>query len=164
MPLFNTEAQLKAVVEAMFSSSTPSSEATGGSPGNTMQIPYANHQHPRITSADTATITSGSTVNIMFTKTFDKQPAIDLNLIEANTPTQQPCLFAVVDWLSPTGVSLGTNPVDGVVIGGCTVKAWRSTPVPQNLVALLVGAAYSLFGGSVTGIRFSYIAVASSRT
>lgn len=154
----------KESLKSLMSGSVPKSETPAGAAGASGFIPDAEHQHPRITSADTVTITTGSTVNIAFTRKFTKQPALDFNLIEASSSTQQPCLFAVVDWLGEDGVtSLGTNPADGVVIGGCTAKAWRATPVPQNLTTLLLGGVFSLFGGSVTGIRFSYIAVASSR-
>ncbi len=166
MPLYNPVQNFLTLLASRMSGSTPTSESTSGSPGSTMLIPDAGHSHPRLTSADIATIASGSTVKIAFTRTFTKPPAMFYTLIESDTgASQQPCLFATVDYLAADGVtSLGTaSPADGVVIGGCVVKAWRANIIPQNLATLLLTAAWSLFGGSVVGVKIAYVALASSR-
>jgi hypothetical protein len=163
MPLFNPVPDVFAAIASKMSGSTPQVESTGGAAGSSGNIPDAGHSHPRLTSTTYATIAAGSTAKVMFTRTFTKQPGIDCQLIETDTAAQQPVLFACTEWWAPNGTtSLGTNPADGTAIGGVTIKAWRATPIPQNLVTLLAGAVWSLFGGSVVGIRFSCIAVARS--
>lgn len=132
----------------------PKAEATVPAVGTDPKIfSLDGHQHPRLTSTTYASIATGSTVAVSFTRSFTNKPGIVITEIEGDIAgSAQPANFKVQTWVQDAG-SLYT---------GCVVKAWRAQTVPQNLVTLLVGAVYNLFAASVVGTQFSCIAVARS--
>lgn len=131
----------------------PLSEKTGAAIG-ALDTRYAkaDHQHPRLTSTTYATVASGSTASVPFTRTFIQKPGIVCTEIEGSTGTgAQPAVFKVESWIS-----------DGTNYTGAVIRVWRSTTVPQNLATLLLSAVFNLFSASVVGTQFSCIAVARS--
>lgn len=112
-----------------------------------------DHAHPRLTSVTVATVAAGSTVTVPFTRTFTNKPGMVFTEYEGDvSATAQPSSFKVNSWVQDAG----NNFI------GCVVKVWRSQAVPQNLVTLLLGGIFNLFGASVVGTNFSVIAVARS--
>lgn len=136
------------------STASPSAEAVSANPGSSMtRFVQEGHQHPRLTSTTMATIAAGSTVSVPFTRVFSAKPGMVMTEIEGDTTASaQPAIFKVQSWIQDASLNFT----------GCVVKVWRAQTVPQNLVSLLVGAVYNLFGASVVGTNFSVVAVARS--
>lgn len=132
----------------------PMSEKTGAAVGNaTTKFALEDHQHPRLTSTTYATVASGTTVTVPFTRSFTNKPGIVCTEIEGDTATSsQPAVFKVQSWVQDA-----SNNYTGAVI-----KVWRAQVLPQNLATLLLGAVFNLFSASVVGTQFSCIAVARS--
>lgn len=156
---------VQSVVQSMFTVSAPSSEATAPAVGVLKAIPYSDHAHARLTSATIGVVASGNTVDMTFTRLFSSEPNIDyIELPPASTTTTpvagdtaataQPTTCKVIAWKMDT--------TDPTKFAGCTVRVFKSQTIPQNLVTLLVGAVFNLFGASVVGTRFSLIALARS--
>lgn len=133
---------------------TPRSEMTGGAKGSQMsRFAMEDHQHPRLTSTTTATVASGSTVAVPFTRPFLNKPGVVCTEIEGATGVSaQPAAFKVESWATDANGAYS----------GCVIRVWRSQTVPQNLATLLLGAVFNLFSASVVGTQFSCIAVARS--
>lgn len=138
---------------ALIATDAPLGEATTAAPGDPTKAQSMNHQHPRLTSTTYATIATGSTVQVNFTRAFVNKPGIDCTEIEGDTSASaQPAIFKVQSWIQDT---------DSTYIGA-VIKVWRGQVVPQNLVSLLVGAVFNLFGASVVGTQFCCIAIKRS--
>lgn len=135
-------------------SSAPMAEKTGAAIGSaTTKFALEDHQHPRLTSTTLATVASGSTVTVTFTRSFTNKPGMVMTEIEGDaTGSAQPAIFKVQSWTQDAN-SLYT---------GAVIKVWRAQVIPQNLATLLLGAIFSIFGASVVGTQFSVIAVARS--
>ncbi len=135
-------------------SALPRSETTIGSIGSIpMRYALEDHQHGRLTSTAYASVTSGNTATVLFTRTFVNKPG--LVCFEENAPTViggQPALFGLASWVQGA---------DNLYIGA-VIRVWRSQTVPQNLATLLLSAVFNLFSASVVGTSFSCIAVARS--
>lgn len=141
------------IAAALISSDTPAVEMTGGAAGDMVKAQGANHSHPRLTSTTIHTISSGSTLNVTFTRTFINKPGVFCTEIEGDTSAgAQPAVFKVNSWTQDANNKYS----------GCTIKVWRSQTIPQNLVTLLATTTYNLFSASVVGTQFSCIAVARS--
>lgn len=152
-------------IAPMMSSVTPSSETPSGAAGAGSLITRDDHRHPRLTSATVGEVTSGNTATIMFTRLFSAEPTIDYcELPPAPTTTTpvagdlaanaQPTTGKVIAWVMD-----GTDPTK---YAGCIVRVYKAQVIPQNLVTVLLGAVFNLFGASVVGTRFSIIALARS--
>lgn len=150
----------------------PMSEKTSAAIG-TSQLRYAleDHQHARVTSTTVQAVSSGNTADILFTRAFANEPGIDYQELpptsNTTTPdaadtagTAQPTTCKVISWTKGPTTTLPTASATDYT--GCKVRIWRGQVIPQNLATLLLGAVYNVFGASVTGTRFSLIAVARS--
>lgn len=141
------------VAPLLIADTMPAGEATTAQPGETTKAQGAGHQHPRLTSTTTATVATGSTVLVPFTRTFTNKPGVVCFEIEgATSVSAQPAVFKVESW-TQDAQSRYT---------GCVIRVWRSQTVPQNLATLLLGAVFNLFAASVVGTQFTCIAVARS--
>lgn len=131
----------------------PLAEAVSPTAGiDGMKVPGGKHQHPRLSSTTQATIATGSTVTVTFSRTFTTPPGVVFTEIGGATgATAQPAVFKVESWV-----------MTGSLYTGCVVRAWRGQTLPQNLVTLLLTAIYNLFGASVVGTVFSCVAIARS--
>lgn len=132
----------------------PMAEKTGAAIGAaTSRFALEDHQHPRLTSTTYATVASGNTASVTFTRAFASEPGIVCTEIGGDTSVNaQPGVFKVQSWVQDAQ----SNYI------GAVVRVWRSQTVPQNLATLLLGAVFNLFAASVVGTRFSIIAVARS--
>lgn len=111
------------------------------------------HQHPRLTSTTYATVASGSTVTVTFTRSFANKPGMVMTEIEGDaTASAQPSTFKVLSWVQD----------GGGLYTGAVIKVWRAQVVPQNLATLLLSAVYTIFGAAVVGTQFACIAIARS--
>lgn len=154
----------------VISSAAPKPEAKTPVAGTMNQVPRADHQHPRLSSATTGTLKAGGVDTIVFTRTFDVKPAVTILQIEA--ADNQPVVFKVVSW-----TTTGTAGVD-LLYTGCVIKGYRSQALPQqtqlNVLALLgavIGgvnallssiSSFNIFGGSAAGVEYSLIALQPS--
>lgn len=134
--------------------SIPASEAVTGNAGtDPAKFSMEGHAHARLTSTTMATVASGSTASVAFTRTFGTKPGMVMTEIEGDTSASaQPAIFKVQSWVQD-----GSSNYIGAV-----VKVWRAAVIPQNLATLLLGAVFNLFGSSVVSTNFSVIAVARS--
>lgn len=154
----------------------PKSEATTAAKGSE-QKRYAleDHQHPRLTSTTKATIASGSTVAVAFTRTFVNKPGITCTEEPPDTGTMSsnPATFRVESWVREV-----MTPTPSGAYTGCVIKVWRSRPLP-TMTPLTIGALltavvtgvnalitaltnYDIFGASAVGTTFSCIAIQRS--
>lgn len=155
---------------------TPLTEKTGGDPGvDGMKVPGAKHRHPHLTSTTgnlpapaqpTHVIGADGRATIHFTRTFDLPPGpnfTEVPPIPATAMSDYPAIFRVEAWTVENGV-----------IVGCTVRCWRSRPLPvlnaltgvltltgvNAIVAALTG--FNIFAASAAGTSFTAIMVARS--
>lgn len=159
------------IASALLGSATPRSEAVAPTAGAAQVASRDDHRHPRLTSTTQATIATGNTASVMFTRSFVNEPGIDYQELpptaDTTTPTAadtnanaQPTNSKVVAWMKgPTTLLPDAAATDYT---GCVVRVWRSQTIPTNLVTLLLGGVFNLFAASVVGTRFSIIAVARS--
>lgn len=135
-----------------FASSAPLPEATSATAGAQTQAARGDHVHPRLTSTTVQSTAADGTATIVFTRTFPiaKKPGVVLTAYDANA---QPITFQVTAFQTDAGVNNYT---------GCTIKAYRSQTIPQNLATLLLGAVFNLFGGTVGVTEFSCVAIMAS--
>jgi len=144
---------MAAIASAIIASDAPAGEATTATVGNTTMAQPAGHQHPRLTSTTMATVASGMTAQVDFTRTFVNKPGVVCIEIEGDTAaTAQPAIFKVQSWIQDSSSRYT----------GCIIRVWRSQTVPTNLVTLLLSGVFNLFQTSVVGTMFSTIAVARS--
>lgn len=149
MPMFKQQLRLASVV--------PNPESTSGSSGSMLAAPHADHQHPRLTATASGTLGATGEATITFTRQFASKPAVTVLYVE--TAAGQPVVFKIQSWLKPDGTAWAS----GSPYGGCVIKGYRSQTIPQNLVNLLLGAVFNLFGGSASGVEYSLIAVQPSQ-
>ncbi len=165
-----------ALAMPVIATDTPLTEKTGGDPGvEGMKVPGAKHRHPRLTSTtgnlpapaqQTHVIGADGRATIRFTRTFDLPPGpnfTEVPPIPATAMSDYPAIFRVEAWTVESGV-----------IVGCTVRCWRSRPLPVlNLLTGLLSLAgvngivialtgFNVFGASAAGTSFTCIAVARS--
>jgi hypothetical protein len=134
---------------APLSDNMPITESSGA-PGGAGTASRGDHTHPRLSSATSGTLNASGEATITFTRSFAVMPCIDFTYIEsADNP---PIVFKVKIWVQDGG----SNYI------GCIAKGYRGQVIPQNLVSLLVGAVFNVFGGSATGIPFTCIALQPS--
>lgn len=169
-----TQAQLDAVAQAIPRAATtvPKTEMPGGKAGDdTQRFATADHAHPRVTSTTVGTVQSGNTAVVEFTRTFTAEPGINYSELPATadttaapaadtSATAQPTTHKVIAWTKGPTATLPNAAATAYT--GCTVRVYKAQTVPQNLVNLLLGGVFNLFGASVVGTRFSIIAVARS--
>lgn len=143
---------------------TPMAEATGGAAGlDGMKVPGAKHRHPRLTSTTVGTIAAGNTATIVFTRSFADEPGIDYMELPPTSNTTTPVAGDLAATAQPTACKvIAWTKNAGGEFTGCTIRVFKSQTIPQNLVTLLLGAVFNLFGASVVGTRFSIIALARS--
>lgn len=166
-----TQAALQAQIPQP-ASAAPQAEKTGAAVGQqTGRFALEDHQHPRLTSVTNATIASGNTAMIQFTRAFANEPGIDYQELPASADTTtppasdtaagaQPTQSRVIAWTKgPTAILPNAAAADYT---GCMVRVWKAQTIPQNLATLLLSAVFNLFAASVVGTRFSIIAVARS--
>ena len=124
----------------------PNAEARLATPGAGSSASRMDHQHPRLTSAATQTLNASSEATLVFTRLFDSKPSMVYNYEES--AEGQPIVFKTKSW---------TTDANGKYTG-CVVKAYRG-----SLVSIAVlGVGVNAFGGSASGVTFSYIALQSS--
>lgn len=165
----------QAAVQALVpqpANTAPKSEKTGADVGQqTGRFALEDHQHPRLTSTTVATIASGNTAMINFTRAFANEPGIDYQELPASADTTtppasdtaagaQPTQSRVIAWTKGATALLPNAAATDYT--GCMVRVWKAQTVPQNLTTLLLGGVFNLFAASVVGTRFSIIAVARS--
>lgn len=142
----------------------PMAERTGAAiGGQTQRYALEDHQHPRITSVTTGTVTTGNTASVMFTRAFTAEPGIDYMELPPASDTTTPVAADTAAAAQPTTAKViaWTRDAQGNYTG-CMLRVWKSQTVPQNLATLLLGGVFNLFAAAVTGTRFSLIAVARS--
>jgi hypothetical protein len=150
-------------------SNPPMSEKTGAATGAiTQRFALEDHQHPRLTSTNYATLASDGTATVTFTRSFTNKPGINLTETDAAANTQ-PLVLRVQSWVQDansayTGcVIRGSRaqmlPTINPLSGALTLISGVVTGV-NALVAQLTG--YNVFGGSAAGAQVSCIAVARS--
>jgi len=134
----------------------PLSEAKAAAAGSMNMAPRADHQHPRLTSAQIATLDNMGTQTVTFTRTFDTEPAISIIAVENDTK-------------SPPDFKVKTFAVDANgKYTGCTVYATRARPLPAlNAITDLLGGVVGKLTGFMpnepaAGVRFSIIALHAS--
>lgn len=144
----------------------PMSEIPGAAIGfQTSRGALEDHQHPRLTSATIGTVASGNTATITFTRLFSFEPTIDYcELPPASTTTTpvagdtaataQPTTCKVIAWVMDV--------TDPTKFAGCIIRVYKAQTIPTNLVTVLLGGVFNLFGATVVGTRFSVIALARS--
>lgn len=135
------------------STQTPMSEAVAGAVGDDAhKFVQQGHQHPRVSSVIYGTTAANGRATITFTRSFSAKPGM-VYAEEGGSAADaaQPAIFKTESW-----VMTGAN------YTGCVVRGWRSQAIPQNLVSLLIGAVFNLFGATASGISFSAVAIARS--
>lgn len=136
--------------------------ATASVGAQTARFALEDHQHPRLTSVTTGSIASGNTAVVAFTRSFSAEPGIDYIELPPTPTTTTPVAGDLAATAQPTACKVVAWTMDGVNYTGCTIRVFKSQTIPQNLVTLLLGAVFNLFGASVVGTRFSLIAIARS--
>lgn len=140
----------EALAAMLLSSEVPSGEVTDGSAGSEGMAPRADHRHPRLTSAGVYTLAANSKATVTFTRLFTSKPAVVCLLVES--ADNQPVIFKVESWVQDGSLNYT----------GCVVRGYRSVVLPQNLVSLLLGAVFNLFGGTAASAEFCCIALMPS--
>ena len=150
-----------------FTSMMPKAEAGTPALGSTKQIPYADHQHPRLTATARGTLDANGTASVTFTQVFDAEPAVTVLSVGARAAGKSIPDFDVTLVQDANGKYVG-----------CTVYARRTRVLPQqtqlNVLAVLSGVitgvntlAAALSGYDATepaaGAGFSLIAVKTSQ-
>lgn len=143
MPLFNPPAPLADVA--------PVSEAGAAAPGAMPMASRADHTHKRRATGYLGTLNVSGEASITFANPLTAKPAVNLEYIEA--ADGQPVILKVKSWT-----------MAGADYAGIVIKGYRSRPIPQNLVSLLLGAVYDIFqtGTSVQNVEFSAIILEAS--
>lgn len=136
----------------------PKSEARAAAAGTLPQAPRADHQHPRLTSAQVATLDATGTQTVMFTRTFDNEPAISIIAVENDT--KSPPDFKVKQFLDDTGAAWAS----GKPYGGAIVYATRARALPA--VSAILTEILKLSGfvpnEPAGNVKFSIIALQAS--
>jgi len=136
----------------LLSNNNPQSEKMLALPGSGSTASRNDHAHPRISSTTAHVLGANNEATVVFTREFDGIPGTDFMWQElADNP---PIIFKVKSW-TINGSGKYT---------GCVVKAYRSQPIPQNLVSLLLGGVFNIFAGSAVGVNFTAIALQQSTT
>jgi hypothetical protein len=143
----DTQAAVAAPVA--FASAAPSAEAVVASAGALDLSARGDHAHPRLTSVTVQSTDSGGNATVTFTRTFTKKPGV---ILEGYDSGSQPLTFTVSAFQQDGSLNYS----------GCTIKAYRSQVVPQNLATLLLGGVFNLFGGTVGVVEFSCVAIQAS--
>lgn len=151
----------------------PQPEKTGAAIGSTpSNFAMADHQHPRLTSTNYATLASDGTATVTFTRSFVNQPGV--NMTEVDAAGKQPLVCSVQSWVRET-----MTPTPSGAYVGCVIKGQRAQMLPtinplSGTITLLSGVitgvngivsaltGYNVFGGGVAGASVSVIAVARS--
>lgn len=138
--------------QVQFADMLPMPEAKAAKVGTLELAPRADHQHPRLTSAQVATLDNTGTQTIVFTRTFSSEPAISMIAVENDTK-------------SPPDFKVKSFAIDGSGnYTGCTVYATRARALP--VVAALLTDLLKLSGYVPTepaaGVKFSIIALQAS--
>jgi len=163
-----TKAELDAVMPKP-ATTAPLSEKTGAAVGQEdTRFAKEDHQHPRLTSTNYATLDANGMATVAFTRSFANKPGV--NMTETDVAANaQPLVLRVQSWVQ-----------DGQgVYTGCVIRGSRAQVLPtlnplsglltlvsgvvtgvNGLVAQLTG--YNIFGGSAAGASVSVIAVARS--
>lgn len=125
-----------------FTNIMPKAEAGGPSLGSVPQIPYADHQHPRITATAKGTLDSNGLSTVVFTQVFDTEPAISIISIGAR--------------MSGTAVPdfdfTFSQDANGKYTGG-TVYGRRARKLPNQPLAATPLALTALLTGVISGLN-----------
>lgn len=157
-------------LRSMFSSipkpanAAPKSEKSGAAIGQqTTRYALEDHQHDRLTSSTVGTVTTGNTASIDFTRTFSAEPGTVYTELPPTATTTTPAAADTAATAQPTShkvIAWKMNAQNQYT--GCIIRVFRSSTIPTNLVTLLLSGVFNLFGATVTGTRFSLVAVARS--
>lgn len=142
----------------------PLSEAKTPTAGAMSKATRADHQHPRLTSADNYTLDANGFVTITFSRTFSTEPAIVMNALGSGTDP-------VPDFRAQFNKT-------GALWTGATIYGQRSRPLPSlaplstgilNILALItpLNALLNLLSGftpyePAAGARVSVVAIQNS--
>ncbi|KTR05014.1 hypothetical protein NS365_13380 [Aureimonas ureilytica] len=136
----------------------PLPETGTAKPGNMTLVPRADHQHPRITSAQTGALDNAGMATMMFTRTFTAEPAVSILAVENNT--KSPPDFKVMQFLDDQQQPW----VAGKLYGGAIIYGTRTRALPG--VSAVLTDLLKLSGYVPTepaaGVRFSIIALQAS--
>ncbi len=151
------------------STSTPSSEAIGGSAGsNPNKFAQEGHQRPRLTSTTYATIGADGTATVAFSRSFANKPGLNVTETDA-TVGSQPLVARGLGWVRD-----GNGAYTGVVIQASRAQMLPTITPLSGVLTLLSGVisgvntalaqltGYNVFGGSAVGATISVIAIARS--
>lgn len=136
----------------MLSNNPPIAESNVASPGQEEKAARPDHVHPRTSSTSSGVLAANGEATVTFTRTYDIEPAVVITYVEA--ADNQPVIIKVKSWIQDSNNKYT----------GCVIKGYRSQAVPQNLTTLLLGGVFNLFGGTVTGVKYSLTAIKSTMT
>lgn len=130
----------------------PSAESKEAAPGRAEQASRADHTHPRLTSASNHTLGADGTVEVTFTRTFDREPVIACLSLASMDP--------VPDF---TATPIKT----GDVWTGARIYGERKRALPLLTGILVVGPLITALSGfkpwePAAGARVSVIALQAS--
>lgn len=169
---WSTPASVSAIVAAILSNDTPSSEARVGVPGAETKGSRSDHVHTRLSATATGNLDGAGGASVIFTRTFAAKPAVVTTSVEDTTgPVVR---FKVRSWLRADGSAWAS----GSPYGGCVIYGDRARPLPSStpvsggilLLVNLISALNNILGPlsgyapfePAAGTEFSLVAVQAS--
>lgn len=142
-PGMPSAAELQALVQVpAFTSMMPRPEAGAPALGSVPQIPYADHQHPRLTATAKGTLDATGNATVTFTQVFDNEPAVTVISVGAKAAG-----WAVPDFdVAPVTNAQGK-------FTGCTVYGRRARRLPTQPLAGGPISVLALLGVVITGVN-----------
>jgi len=130
----------------------PKAETKTPTAGTMPMAPRADHQHPRLTSASNHTLGSDGFVDVIFTRTFDQEPAIVCLALGSSDPVPD---------FTATPVKTGD------VWTGARIYGERKRALPLLTGLVLIGPVVTALAGfkpwePAAGARVSVIALQAS--
>ncbi|SFH04333.1 hypothetical protein [Methylobacterium gossipiicola] len=132
-----------------FATVMPKAEAGASNLGTVPQIPYADHQHPRLTATAKGTLDGTGNATVVFTQVFDAEPAVTVISVGAKS----------AGWAVPDFDVTFVTSAQGKFTG-CTVYGRRARRLPPQPLAASPLALTTLLTGVITGVN----AIAASIT
>lgn len=132
-----------------FSNVTPKAEGGAAALGATQMIPYADHVHPRLTSATTGKLDANGDATVTYTQVFDAEPAVTIISKGAKA----------AGWAIPDFDVQPVTNAGGKFIG-CTVYGRRARKLPAQPLAASPISVLAALTAVIAGVN----AMASSIT
>lgn len=148
---FPSSDELKTLVGMpSFATVMPKGEAGASALGTVSQIPYADHQHPRLTATAKGTLDSTGNASVTFTQIFDNEPAVTVISVGAKAAG-----WAVPDF-DVTPVTNGQGKFVGCTVYGRRARRLPAQPLsasPLGVLAVLTSviSGVNAIAASITG-------------